>query len=118
MSQLQLLLRPLLGIFLFLLTWLLASVNGDLLSEGDVRLVGGAGQFEGRVEYYHTGEWGSVCDDQWDIADATVVCIQLGYPSAVMTFGNGIYGMLISSSLPVCGLTDCTRRTGSGPYLA
>lgn len=79
-------------IIIFLLTCSLALVNGSYPSEGDVRLVGGAGPFEGRVEYYNSGEWGSVCDDLWNITDAIVVCIQLGYPSAVAVSDRGAYG--------------------------
>ena len=40
---------------------------------GEVRLVGGRVPTEGRVEMCYNNIWGTVCDDEWDGDDATVV---------------------------------------------
>lgn len=70
-------------------TCLIASVEGT--GNGDLRLIGG-GSYYGRVEIYYDGQWGTVCDDSWDLADAEVVCRQLGLGPAVLALDDAYYG--------------------------
>jgi len=45
--------------------------------EHDLRLVG-RHPLEGKLQIYHDGTWGTICDDNWDMRDAQVACRQLG----------------------------------------
>ncbi len=54
--------------------------------------MGGTTPLEGRVEVFLLGHWGTVCDYYWDLADATVVCRQLGFPRAVKARNNAAFG--------------------------
>ena len=47
--------------------------------DGDIRLVGGSYQWEGRVEIYFSGTWGTITDSDWTSDDAQVVCRKLGH---------------------------------------
>ncbi|ERE87009.1 neurotrypsin [Cricetulus griseus] len=73
-----------------------------------IRLTGGNSGHEGRVELYHSGQWGTICDDQWDDADAEVICRQLGLSGIAKAWHRAHFG---EGSGPI--LLDEVRCTGN-----
>ena len=58
----------------------LDHVNATIpCADGDLRLVGGMNESEGRVEICISNQWGTVCRNSWSVSDAKVVCRQLGF---------------------------------------
>ncbi|XP_033297335.1 uncharacterized protein LOC117204237 isoform X3 [Bombus bifarius] len=58
----------------------------------EVRLANGSSPLEGRVEVRHHGIWGTVCDDDFSIATATVICRSLGYGGPATSKKDGYFG--------------------------
>ena len=93
--------------------------TNDTAVEGSVRLVGGTTPLEGRVEVFLLGHWGTVCDYNWDVVDAIVVCRQLGYQRAVEAPRSAFFGAGSGPSwyyLVYCtgtehNLTECSKNT-------
>ncbi|CAD7000236.1 unnamed protein product [Ceratitis capitata] len=65
-----------------------------------VRLVGGAGDYEGRLQVYLDGRWGTVCDYGWTVLNAALVCHHLGYTL------NPRDWRLHRSQMPTVGVTE------------
>ena len=72
---------------------------------------------EGRVELFFNGSWGTVCDRNWDIREARVVCRMLGFKGALSAPGRGRggegSGPIVLDHVECLGnertLTDCNH---------
>ena len=40
----------------------------------------------GRLEVYYSGQWGTVCDDNFGVSEANVTCTQLGFSSGYLDY--------------------------------
>ncbi len=86
--------------------------------EGDLRIVGSATM--GRLEVFHMGVWGTICDDGFTSTSAGVACRQLGFTDGTETccasLGAGVDPIWmddVSCTGTELRLADCTFR-GSG----
>uniref|UniRef100_A0A3P8TSK9 SRCR domain-containing protein n=1 Tax=Amphiprion percula TaxID=161767 RepID=A0A3P8TSK9_AMPPE len=83
-----------------------------------VRLVNSTSRCSGRVEIFHHGQWGTVCDNIWELAHTEVVCRQLGCGRAMSApqrahFGEGsgpIWLDEVQCSGNESSITDCAHR--------
>ncbi len=55
------------------------NVTTTTISMTILRLEGGPNNMSGRIEIFHNGEWGTVCDDGFGHAEAKVACGMLGF---------------------------------------
>ncbi|KAM5312557.1 macrophage scavenger receptor types I and II isoform 1-T1 [Glossophaga mutica] len=96
------------------------------------RLADGSGPHEGRVEIFHDGQWGTVCDDHWELRGGQVVCRSLGYHGVLTVhkgahFGQGtgpiwlneVYCFGREASIEECkirhwGVRSCTHMEDAG----
>ena len=100
-----------------------ATVLTSIIADGTLRLVDGTVPREGRLEIYHEGEWGTICDDYFDATEADLSCRLLGYDGAVEDWGRYRTGYFGPGTGPIVldnlgctgkesGLLQCPRHGG------
>ncbi|XP_019854525.1 PREDICTED: deleted in malignant brain tumors 1 protein-like [Amphimedon queenslandica] len=98
-----------------------ATLESDLCSTGDIRLVDGLIESAGRLEVCVNQNWGTVCSQSWDMSDTQVACRQLGHQALGSTYSTGTFGQgdgVIAFGYLYCNgneqsLFDCQRNVFS-----
>ena len=86
-----------------------AGFRCDAYANDDVRLTGGSGRNNGRVEVLHNSVWGTVCDDfistagTWQTQFVAVTCGQLGFSSRT---GAALLAMSVPDGIDPTWLDD------------
>ncbi|CAH8472847.1 unnamed protein product [Schistosoma rodhaini] len=97
----------------------------------NLMLIDGASKNEGTVLVNRHGKWGTICDDNWTLKEANVICRMLGFPHALQAttrdyfFSNSEYDYLMDdvyckgseSYLDECVYWtehDCLKREEAG----
>ena len=89
--------------------------------DGSLRL---SNETKGRVEVCKDGQWGTVCDHNWDLNDGAVVCREAGFPGVVSVYHSAYFGSgdgdVLMANVQCVGnetrLLDCPFK-GWGTYI-
>ncbi len=57
-----------------------------------VRLSNGSHRCAGRVEVFKGGQWGTVCENWWDMSDAALTCRELDCGEPIDALGDAHFG--------------------------
>lgn len=98
-----------------------ASVSACFIRLTDskqMRLTNGTHRCSGRVEIFHDGQWGTVCDDKWGMQEVAVACREMNCGTAITPKYKAFFGrgndQVWLDDVECTGdekfLTDCQHR--------
>ena len=82
--------------------WFKSYIPADDCGDGDIRLVNGKSEMEGRVEICKNRRWGTVCDKQWTDNHTAVVCRYLGFSDIIGGRFERLYSRQYTSDKLYC----------------
>ncbi|CAI5672527.1 unnamed protein product [Oreochromis niloticus] len=101
------------------------AVSSSTAGEGEVHLVNGENSScSDRVEIFHSGQWGTVCDDYWHVMDAQVVSLRFSYTLnhlVIYTFSQGsqlplaLHQLLLEARMSPSSTSRLPRRQPPRP---
>lgn len=53
----------------------------SITTDSRISLAGGSNEGQGTLQVYHENQWGTICDDNFDVNDAKVICKMIGHHS-------------------------------------
>jgi hypothetical protein len=68
--------------------WFYNAASCPSVSDGQARIAGGG--TTGRLEVFHAGQWGTVCDDSFENVDAIVACSSMGFTSGTVVSSTSV----------------------------
>ncbi|XP_016302878.1 deleted in malignant brain tumors 1 protein [Sinocyclocheilus anshuiensis] len=99
--------------------WLILFLSNTISSASEsIRLLNGNNSCSGRLEVFYYSQWGTVCDDGWDLLDAAVVCKEMGCGDAIEAKSGAFFrpgsGNVLMSNIACVGneptLSSCSSK--------
>ena len=69
----------------------------------------------GRLEVFHSGQWGAVCDDSFSTPEANQACVSLNYTDGAVCYATR--GFPISSGKEITHTHQMTHSFGITKFL-
>ncbi|XP_052763243.1 scavenger receptor cysteine-rich type 1 protein M160-like [Mya arenaria] len=100
-----------------------SRISAGINCKTPIRLANGTGPHSGRVELKYRGQWGTICDDNFDDMEAKVICNMLGFSGKNAKAHFGAYygegqGNIVVDELRCVGTEEDISECKSSDWLS